>query len=74
MHLYSTLCVTHVPMATTYKYYIIRSFKNTLNILVILFIGMRLQMIQNSNNLEYNFNVIVLIFQRHSDHKGLRIQ
>jgi hypothetical protein len=31
-------------------------------------------MIQDSNNLKYNFSAIVLIFQRHSDCKGSRIQ
>jgi hypothetical protein len=50
------------------------SFKITMYTLMILYNKMKLQNIQNSCKLKYNFNSLLLIFQHNLYHKVLRTQ
>jgi hypothetical protein len=43
------------------------SFRITLCIFVILYVEIKLQMIQKSSKFKYSFNAFVLIFQRYSN-------
>jgi hypothetical protein len=70
MHLYSSLCVIRDKTARAQKKYNINrrtmSFRITLCILVILYVEIKLQIIQKSGKFRYSFNAFVLIFQRYS--------
>jgi hypothetical protein len=76
MHLSWYLCVIRVPTSRARNDYIIKprntSFRISLCILVILYVEMRKQIIQNTSKLKYISSAFALIFQHYLCSKGCK--